>query len=73
MKSIIFSIAVLQLIAHDSVHCGFFIPGLTHPIRAQCEVVWNWPWYLALLFAAPGLALIAPGVLALILSTFKLR
>ena len=36
-------------------------------------VVWNWPWYLALLFAAPGLALIAPGVLALILSTFKLR
>jgi hypothetical protein len=36
-------------------------------------VVWNWPWYLALLFAAPGLALVAPGVLALILSTFKLR
>lgn len=30
--------------------------------------VWDWHWIAALLFAAPGLALVVPGVLASILA-----
>lgn len=33
--------------------------------------VWGWPWYYALLFSAPGLALIVPGILISILGSFK--
>jgi hypothetical protein len=30
--------------------------------------VWGWHWLLAAIFAAPGLALVVPGVLAAIIS-----
>ncbi len=33
--------------------------------------VWGWSWYGSLLFAVPGLALVIPSVLALILGSFK--
>lgn len=33
--------------------------------------VWGWHWSLALLFAAPGLALMLPGALAGLLSAVK--
>jgi len=33
--------------------------------------VWDWHWFFALLFAAPGLALVIPGVLAELLSSRK--
>jgi hypothetical protein len=33
--------------------------------------VWGWHWTLAGLFAAPGLLLLIPGVLALIVPSFK--
>jgi hypothetical protein len=33
--------------------------------------VWDWPWYYALLFSAPGLALVLPGILMSILGNFN--
>jgi hypothetical protein len=35
--------------------------------------VWGWHWALALLFAAPGLAFVVPGVIAAILSALPWR
>lgn len=35
--------------------------------------VLGWPWYYALLFVAPGLALIVPGVLLMLLSMISFR
>lgn len=35
--------------------------------------VWGWHWALALIFAAPGLAFVVPGVLASIFSAVRQR
>ncbi|CAM4092108.1 hypothetical protein BOTU111921_11320 [Bordetella tumbae] len=33
--------------------------------------VWHWHWVMALVFAAPGLALIVPGVIAAVIGSFR--
>ena len=34
--------------------------------------VWHWPWFLAALFISPGLLLLIPGILVLLLARMKL-
>ncbi len=34
--------------------------------------VWHWPWFLAALFISPGLLLLIPGILVLLVARMKL-
>jgi hypothetical protein len=34
-------------------------------------VIWNWPWYWALIFAAPGLVLVIPSILTSVIAGFN--